>query len=97
MVSLASGQRAVAQRERFDVFAGTHSKNKEHILQQVLKAHAPQGLAVQEGHGLADQTGQAPLRLQAEGLRWTDQAHLQEEGEADQEDHNQVRVLDLQA
>ena len=79
-----------------NAFVGTHSKIKENLLQQVPEARAPQGFAVQERSRLSAQTGQAPLRLQAEGLRWTDQANLQKEGEADQEDHNQIRVHQMQ-
>merc|ERR1712146_176448 len=57
--------------------------------QDVLRApHVPlapnaQGDAVQGRQGVALRAGQAPLRRQAEGLRWSDQARLPQEGQDD--------------
>ena len=51
-----------------------------------------QGYSIQEGQGLEAGPGCAPLSLQTVRLRWSDQAYIQEEGEADQEDHPQARV-----
>lgn len=67
---------------------GKHTETKAHILQgrELQEAHAPQSDPVQEGQGVDILTGSSPLRSQAEGLRWSDQAHLQEEGQDHQED-----------
>ena len=51
-----------------------------------------QGYSIQEGQGLEAGPGCAPLSLQTVRLRWSDQAYIQEEGQADQEDHPQARV-----
>ena len=76
---------------------GAHSQDQEHLLPAVQEAHAPQGVSVQEGQGLADCPGQAQIRRQAEGLRWTDQARLPQEGQDHEEGHAQARVHRLQA
>lgn len=43
-------------------------------------AQAAQGNAVQEVQGAQGRPGQKTLRQETAGFRWSDQAHLQEEG-----------------
>merc|ERR1711931_567961 len=78
---------------------GERSKNPPHLLRrcQVQKTHPAQGHAVQERQGFAPGPRQAALRSQAEGIRRSDQAHLQKEGQDDEEDRAPTRVHRLQA
>ena len=75
---------------------GSHSQDKEHILQSVQVPQKIQGYSIQEGQGLQAGSGRSSLRCQAVRFRWSDQAHLQKEGQADEEDHTQTRVLQMQ-
>jgi len=58
----------------------------------VQKTHPAQGHAVQERQGFAPGPRQAALRSQAEGIRRSDQAHLQKEGQDHQKDRPQIGV-----
>ena len=58
---------------------------------------ASQGDAVQGGQSLSSRSRQAALRSQTEGIWRSDQAHLQEEGQDDEEDRAPTRVRRLQA
>merc|ERR1711872_149499 len=75
------------------------SQNPPHLLRrgQMQKTYASQGDAVQEGQRLSSRSRQAALRSQAEGIRRSDQAHLQEEGQDDEEDRATTGVHRLQA
>merc|ERR1711872_587101 len=75
------------------------SQNPPHLLRrgQMQKTYASQGDAVQEGQRLSSRSRQAALRSQAEGIRRSDQAHLQEEGQDDEEDRAPTGVHRLQA
>merc|ERR1711976_145082 len=49
--------------------------------QEVQEAPGAQGHPVQGRQGLELRPGQAPIRLQADGFRWSDQARLPQEGQ----------------
>merc|ERR1711931_312827 len=78
---------------------GERSQNSSHFLcrGQVQKAHAPQSDAIQEGQGLSAGSRQASLRPQAKGIRRSDQAHLQKEGQDHEKDRPQIGMHGLQA
>merc|ERR1712105_299089 len=73
---------------------GERSQNSSHFLcrGQVQKAHGPQSDAIQEGQGLSAGSRQTSLRPQAKGIRRSDQAHLQKEGQDHQKDRPQIGV-----
>ncbi len=72
------------------IIAGAHSHIEKHVLHEVPQAPDPQGLPVQERQGLNHRSRQASLRLQTEGLRRTDQACVQKEGENHEEGYPQA-------
>jgi hypothetical protein len=77
---------------------GKRTQDTTHLLQgQALQeAHAAQSDPVQDGQSVIVRPGQAQIRPKAKGLRWSDQARLQEEGEDHKEDHTQNGVLRMQ-
>jgi hypothetical protein len=78
------------------VTIGAYSQDEEHVLQKVQDALEIQGFSIQEGQGFETSSGRKTLRSQAVRLRWSDQAYLQKEGQADQEGHPQDRVHQVQ-
>ncbi len=59
-------------------------------------SYLPQGLSIQDGQTTQNGDGSATVRGEAEGIRWTDPAYLQEEGQDDQEARAQATVLGMQ-
>ena len=80
----------------YPLMIGPHSQAKEYVLQSVQVPQEIQGYSIQEGQRLEAGPGCSSLRLQAVRLRWSDQAHLQKEGQADKEDHPETRVHQVQ-
>jgi len=61
-------------RDGLRSFPGGRAEVPEDLLpgKRVPQAHPPQGDPVQDGQGLALCTGEAPLRSEAERVRWSD-------------------------
>ena len=71
---------------------GAHSQDYDDLLQSLQNSSKIQGYSIQERQGLQTGSGSASLRCQVVRIRRPDQAHLQEEGQANQEDHPQTRL-----
>ena len=69
---------------------GSHSQTKEHLLLEVQETHQTKGCSIQERQGRQEGAGQQKVCCQTEGFRWSDQAHPEEEGQADQKDYSQT-------
>merc|ERR1711997_354989 len=73
-------------------YNGAHSQDYDDLLQSLQGPQKIQGYSIQERKGLQTGSGSASLRCQVVWIRRPDQAHLQKEGQANQEDHPQTRL-----
>merc|ERR1711991_189459 len=83
-----------ARRARED---GELPEVEELVLRGLRHVQEAQGGAVQVGQVAPDGPGEAALRREAEGFRWSDEACLPQEGEDDEEDLAEAVVHEVQA
>lgn len=86
MVSIAHVL-STLQRQDSNVL-GAYGQDPQNPLHEMQEAHCSQGDSVQKGQGLQARPRKEAIRYEAEGIRWSDQTHLQKEGQADQEGHS---------
>merc|ERR1712097_26936 len=83
---------------RSQIKHGDRPQGEEDFLRSegLQEAHHPQGDPVQDWQGLPVRTREAPLRPQAAGLRWSDQACVPQDGQDHQEDRAASGVCRVQ-